>query len=122
MKELRSDGISNMDAANAFLSSFTPATTCAPPRRCADALHRPPNLGPDPLRTSLSRREEPDMDRNLTLRHERRRTSSQHSPKIEGLADRYVDVHQRADGTLKVRHHGTAPPFSVFDPDQQRVT
>ena len=52
VKELRLAGISDMDAANAFLPGFTDrynAKFAKAPRR-ADNLHRPMNIEPDRLR------------------------------------------------------------------------
>lgn len=38
------------------------------------------------------------------------------------LVGKYVDTYAWADGRFEVRWKGFSLPYSVFDPDQQRVT
>jgi hypothetical protein len=124
VKALRLAGISDMDGGNTFLQGFVERHNlrfAKAPRR-PDDLHRPLNVGPDRLRGILCRREERYVDRNLTLRHDRRRITLARTPETEELAGKYVDVHLYPDGAMEVRHRSIALPFTVFDHDQQRVT
>ena len=69
VKELRLAGISDMDAANAFLPNFTDrynAKFAKAPRR-ADNLHRPMNIETDRLRDVFCFRDERLVSKQLAL-------------------------------------------------------
>ncbi len=123
VKELRLEDISDMDAANAFLPGFMErynAKFAKPPRR-PDNLHRALNVEPDRLRDILCFRDERYVDRNLTLRYDRMRITLEDNELSRGLAGKYVDTFENADGRLELRWKGVALPYRAYDRDQ-RVT
>mgnify|MGYP001304288227 CR=1 FL=1 len=123
MKALRLAGISDMEAANAFLPDFMArhnARFAKAPRR-PDNLHRALNVEPDRLRDILCLRDERYVDRNLTLRYDRKRITLEETEVSRALAGKYVDTFEFADGRLELSWKGVALPFTAFDRDQ-RVT
>ncbi|MEZ5768123.1 MAG: ISNCY family transposase [Paracoccaceae bacterium] len=123
VKALRLAGISDMEAANAFLPDFMArhnARFAKAPRR-PDNLHRALNVEPDRLRDILCLRDERYVDRNLTLRYDRKRITLEETEVSRALAGKYVDTFEFADGRLELSWKGVALPFTAFDRDQ-RVT
>jgi len=123
VKELRLAGISDMDAANAFLPSFTErynAKFAKAPRR-ADNLHRPMNIEPDRLRDVFCFRDERLVSKQLAFSYERQRIILAENEVTRGLQGKYVDTYAFPDGGFEIRWKGVSIPYSVFDKDQ-RVT
>lgn len=123
VKELRLAGISDMEAANAFLPSFTErynAKFTKVPRR-ADNLHRPMNIEPDRLRDVLCFRDERLVGKQLAFSYERQRIILAENEITRGLPGKYVDTFAFPDGCFEARWKGVSIPYSVFDKDQ-RVT
>ena len=123
VKELRLAGISDMDAANAFLPSFTEsynAKFAKAPRR-ADNLHRPMNIEPDRLRDVFCFRDERRVGAQLAFSYERQQIILAENEITRGLPGKYVDTYAFPDGRFEVRWKGVSIPYSVFDKDQ-RVT
>lgn len=123
VKELRLAGISDMDAANAFLPGFTKrynAKFAKAPRR-ADNLHRPMNIEPDHLRDVFCFRDERLVGKQLAFSYERQRIILAENEITRGLPGKYVDTFAFPDGRFEVRWKGVSIPYSVFDKDQ-RVT
>lgn len=123
VKELRLAGISDMDAANAFLPAFTDrynAKFAKTPRR-ADNLHRPMNIEPDRLRDVFCFRDERLVGAQLAFSYERKRIILAENDITRDLPGKYVDTSAFPDGGFGVRWKGVSIPYSVFDKDQ-RVT
>ncbi len=123
VKELRLAGISDMDAANAFLPGFMERYNvkfAKAPRR-SDNLHRTLNVEPGRLRHILCLRDERYVDRNLTLRYDRKRITLEENEITRGLVGKYVDSYEFADGRLEFRSNGLPLTYTAFDKDQ-RVT
>ena len=123
VKELRLAGISDMDAANAFLPSFTESynTKFAKVPRRADNLHRPMNIEPDRLRDVFALQDERLVGAQLAFSYERQRIILAENEITRGLPGKYVDTYAFPDGRFEVRWKGVSIPYSVFDKDQ-RVT
>jgi transposase len=123
VKELRLAGISDMEAANAFLPGFMArhnAQFAKVPRR-ADNLHRPLNVEPDRLRDILCYRDERYVSNQLAFSYDRLRIILAENEITRDLPGKYVDSYEFADGRLEFRWKGVSLPYSVFDKDQ-RVT
>ncbi len=121
VKELRLAGVSDIDAANAFLPAFMErynARFSKVPRR-ADNLHRALNMGPDRLRDIFCLRDERYVGKQLALSYERKRIILQESEITRGLAGKYVGTYEFADGRLDIRWKGISLPYSAFDKDQR---
>jgi len=123
VKELRLVGISDMEAANAFLPAFTErynAKFAKTPRR-ADNLHRPMNIEPDRLRDVFCFRDQRYVTQQLAFSYERKRIILEQNEITRGLLGKYVDTFAFPDGRLEIRSKGVSLPYSAFDKDQ-RVT
>ncbi|RED10623.1 ISNCY family transposase [Pontivivens insulae] len=124
VKELRLAGISDIEAANAFLPAFMArfnAKFAKAPAR-SDNLHRAMNVEPGRLEDVLCLRDKRYVGKDLTLTYERKRIRIEVNELTRGLVGQYVDVYERRSGQVLVIHKGVALPHSVFDPSQQRVT
>ncbi|MGR3574135.1 MAG: ISNCY family transposase [Sagittula sp.] len=123
VKELRLAGISDMDAANAFLPAFMARynTKFAKAPRRPDNLHRPINTEPDPLADVLCWRDERYVGNQLAFSYDRQRIILEENEVTRGLPGKYVDSYEYPDGRLEFRWKGVSLPYSVFDKDQ-RVT
>jgi transposase len=123
VKELRLAGISNIEAANAFLPAFTTSFNekfAKVPAR-PDNLHRPLNAAPDRLRDVLCKREQRYVGHQLSFSYERRQIMLEKNDISCGLVGKYVDIYEFADGRLDVRWKACSLPYTVFD-KEQRVT
>ena len=123
VKELRLAGISDMEAANAFLPAFTErfnAKFAKAPRR-SDDLHRPMNIEPDRLREVFCYRDERLVSKQLAFSYERQRIILTENEITRGIAGKYVDTLAFPDGGFEVRWKGVPIPYTIFDKDQ-RVT
>ena len=121
VKELRLEGISDMEAANAFLLGFTKrynAKFAKAPRR-ADNLHRPMNIEPDLLRDVFCYRDERVVGPQLAFSYERKRIILAENEMTRDLPGKYVDTFAFPDGQFEVRWKGVSIPYSVFDKDQR---
>ena len=123
VKELRLAGISDMEAANAFLPTFMERYNAkfAKTPRCPDNLHRPLNTEPDRLADVLCWRDERYVGNQLAFSYDRQRIILAENEVTRGLPGRYVDSYEFPDGRLEFRWKGVSLPYSVFDKDQ-RVT
>jgi len=123
VKELRLEGISTLEAANAYLPGFVArfnerfATIPARP----EDLHRPLARGPAELDTILAWREQRYVTQQLALSYQGKRIILEATPQTAELAGKYVETYGFADGRFEVRWKGVALPYRVFD-KKQRVT
>ena len=123
VKELRLAGISDMEAANAFLPGFAErynAKFAKTPRR-PDNLHRVLNIEPDRLRDVFCFRDQRYVGKQLSFSYERKRIMLDETEITRGLVGKYVDTFAFPDGRLEIRWKGMSLPYSAFDKDQ-RVT
>ncbi|GHG29372.1 ISNCY family transposase [Paracoccus aerius] len=124
VKELRLAGISDMEAANAFLPGFmarhnerfayTPAHS--------DDQHRPLNVPASRLREILCIRDQRRLSGNLVIHYERRKFILNDSEHARSAIGQYVETYAYPDRPLEIRWKGFLLPYRVFDPSQQRVT
>jgi hypothetical protein len=123
VKELRLAGISDIEAANAFLPAFVAdfnerfAKIPARP----DNLHRVLNLAPDRLRDVLCKREQRHVGQQLSFSYERKHIMLEKNDISIGLVGKYVDIYEFADGRVDVRWKACSLPYTIFD-KEQRVT
>lgn len=123
VKEPRLAGISDIEAANAFLPAFTSSFNekfAKVPAR-PDNLHRALNVAPDRLRDVLCKREQRYVGQQLSFSYERKQIILEKNDISCGLVGKYVDIHEFADGQLEVRWKACSLPYTVFD-KEQRVT
>jgi len=123
VKELRLEGISTLEAANAYLPAFVARFNerfAIAPARSEDR-HRPLERAPDQLDTILAWREQRYVTQHLALSYDRKRIILDETPLSTGLAGKYVEMYEFPDGRLEVRWQGAALPYRMFDKNQ-RVT
>lgn len=124
VKEMRLDGITGMKAGNDWLPGYILRHNqqfARPPAR-PDNLHRAVTETPDRLSDILCWRDERHVTQQLTFSYERKRIMLEETEISRSLVGKYVDTYAWADGRFEVRWKGFSLPYSVFDPDQQRVT
>ncbi len=124
VKELRINGISDMDAGNAFLPEFMERYNfkfARVPRR-PDNLHRPLNVEPARKADILCLREKRYVGQQLTFSFERKRIMLEQTELAKSLVGKDVDTYVFPDGRFEVRWKGQPLPHSIFDRDQQHVT
>ena len=124
VKEMRLDGITGMKAGNDWLPGYILRHNqqfARPPAR-PDNLHRAVTETPDRLNDILCWRDERHVTQQLTFSYERKRIMLEETELSRSLVGKYVDTYAWADGRFEVRWKGFSLPYSVFDPDQQRVT
>jgi transposase len=123
VKELRLAGISDIEAANAFLpifmADFNEGFAKVPAR--PDNMHRALNVAPDRLRDVRCKREQRYVGQQLSFSYERRQIMLEKNELSCGLVGKYVDIYEFADGRLDVRWRACSLPYTVFD-KEQRVT
>lgn len=116
VKELRLQAISTMEAANAFVPTFTTDYNKSfgrGPRNAHDA-HRA--LRPDEdLGRIFTWQEERKMSRELVVHFKRVTYLVVPNKATRPLAGKRVRVHQAADGTVQISCDGVALPYSVYD-------
>ena len=113
VKELRLDGISDMDVANAFLPAFTErynAKFAKAPSR-AHNLHRPMNIEPDRLRDVFWFSDERVVGPQLAFSYERKRIILAENEMTRDLPGKYVDTFAFPDGRFEVRWKGVSIPL-----------
>ena len=121
---MRLDAVTGMDAGNDWLPGtiLRHNTQFARPPARPDNLHRAVTETPDRLNDILCWRDERYVGRQLTFSYERKRIMLEETELSRGLVGKYVDTYAWPDGRFDVRWKGFSLPYSVFDPDQQRVT
>src|SRR5918998_4457822 len=123
VKELRIEGISTLEAANAYLPAFVARFNerfAIAPARLED-LHRPLERTSAQLDTILAWREQRYVTQQLALSYNSKRIILDETPLTVGLAGKYVETYEFPDGRLEVRWKGVALSYRMFDKNQ-RVT
>ena len=121
VKELRIEGISTLEAANAYLPGFVARFNerfAVAPARPED-LHRPLERAPAQLDTILAWREQRYVTQQLALSYDSKRIILDETPMTAGLSGQYVEIYEFPDGRLEVRWKGVALPYRVFDKKQR---
>lgn len=121
VKELRLAGISDMDAANAFLPGFIARHNerfARPPARPED-LHRVLNEPASRLREILCWRDQRYVGQQLAFSYDRKRILLDDSAHARGAIGKYVETYAFADGRLELRWQGISLPYRAFDKDQR---
>ena len=104
VKGLRLGGISDMDAANAFLSGFVERYNERFSVRAAkmENLHRPLHVPPKKLSDILCHREQRYIGAQLTFHYDRKQIVLEQTELSRGFAGRYVELY-KAQQDLNVR-------------------
>jgi len=121
VKGLRLEGISDMDAGNAFLPVFMERFNekfAITPQK-SDNLHRMLNVQPGRLNDILCHREQRYIGQQLTFHYDRRQIILKRTEVSEELAGQYAEIYDFADRPMKVRWKGVALPYRVFSKDQR---
>jgi hypothetical protein len=118
VKELRLQGVSTVEAGNAFSPKFAAEFNtrfARPPRNPHDA-HRP--LRPqDDLDRIFTWREVRTMSRDLVVHYKRTTYLIRPTDESRGftVAKRQVDVRENAGGIADIQYEGRSLPYSVYD-------
>jgi hypothetical protein len=116
VKELRLEGISSIEAANAFMPRFIQAYNARfakVPRGTHDA-HRPRRTEED-LDLIFAWRELRKVTKDLTLHYERKLYLLADTLENRRLIGKYIEVFQFPDGRIEIRVAGQSLPYSVYD-------
>jgi Winged helix-turn helix len=116
VKELRLEGISTPEAANAWLPGFVADYNGRFGREPANGkdVHRPLSARDD-LGEILAWREVRTVTANLVLHYDRMMLLLDPTPQARALARKQVEVVNYPDGRFAVRHQGADLAFRVFD-------
>jgi hypothetical protein len=120
VKAMRLEGISTIAEANVFLPTYMARHN----RRFAKApfdprdLHRP-LAAHDDLKAEMVWREWRSVTAALTLHYNKAMFILEPTPVSRPLAGKRVEVCEFPDGTLEIRHEGTALPYRMFDKIRQ---
>jgi transposase len=117
VKELRLQGISTMEEANAFAPSFIEDFNrrfSKPPRNDFNA-HRLVREDED-LALIFAIREKRKVSQVLTLQYDKRLYLIADSATNRRLIGKYIDVYDYPDGRIELRAEGAGPiPYSIYD-------
>jgi transposase len=116
VKELRLQGISTIDAANAFMPTFIADYNkrfAKTPRDSRDA-HRPIRSDEN-LDEIFAWREQRKVTKSLTLHYERKLYLLPDVPELRRLIGKYLDVYQYPDGRIEIRAAGQCVPYSIYE-------
>jgi transposase len=116
VKELRLQGISTMEAANAYVPEFIADFNrrfAKPPRNDWNA-HRPLRDDED-LELVLTVREQRKVSHVLTLQYDKTIYLLGDTKENRKLIGRYIDVYDYPDGRIELRADGAALPHTTYD-------
>ena len=116
VKEMRLEGISTIEAANAFFPGFIErhnARFARAPFNEKD-LHRP-LAAYDDLDLTMVWREERTLTAALTLHYNKVIFKLELNDISRDLVRKRVTVYDYPDGRVEIRHEGKALPYSIFD-------
>ena len=116
VKDLRLAGISDIEAANAFLPDFISAYNqrfAVIPQNPADA-HRPVLHSPEELDLIFSLHETRKLSKNLTLQYRNREYQLTDRGKGYRLRGKSVTVCEAFDGTVTLLYEGSALPYRLL--------
>lgn len=116
VKELRLQGISTIDAANAFMPTYIAEYNerfAKDPRDLRDA-HRAIRSD-ESLDDIFAWRELRKVTKDLTLHYQRKLYLLPDTPQHRRYIGKHVDVFQYADGRIELRAAGRSLPYSTYD-------
>jgi hypothetical protein len=116
VKELRLEGISSVETANAFMPAFMEhynSKFAKAPRGNHDA-HRDVRDDED-LELIFAWRELRKVTQNLTLHYDRKLYLLADCPEHRRLIGKYIDIFQYPDGRIEIRSGRTSIPYSTYD-------
>jgi Homeodomain-like domain len=116
VQELRLEGISSIEAANAFMPRFIEdynARFAKPPRNDHDA-HRTLRADEE-LDLIFCWRELRKVTKALTLHYERKLYLLADTPANRRLIGKYIEVFQFPDGRIEIRVAGVSLPYSIYE-------
>jgi transposase len=116
VKELRLEGISSIEAANAFMPSFINDYNkrfAKEPRNTHNA-HRTVRTDED-LDSIFSWRELRKVTKALTLHYERKLYLLADTAVNRSFIGKYLEVFQFPDGRIEIRAAGVSLPYSIYD-------
>jgi hypothetical protein len=120
VKELRLREISSIEAGNRYLATFRADYNRRfgkPPKSDHDA-HRP--LRPsDDLDVVFTWQEERKITGDLVVHYKRAMYLLEQTPEALKLRRKLVQVYEREDGTVSLKHNGVTLPFGKFDKEQR---
>jgi hypothetical protein len=113
VKELRVDGISDMDAGNRFLPGFVQRFNERFALRTAkpEDLHRQVKIAPSRLSDILCHREQRYVGAQLRVHYDRKQIILERSDISENLGGQYVELYDFVDRPLEVRCKGCYFPI-----------
>jgi hypothetical protein len=116
VKELRLEGISSIDSANAFMPRFIEAYNArfAKPAREKHDAHRPLRAD-DVLDLVFAWRELRKVTKDLTLHYERKLYLLTDTAANRRLIGKYIEFYQFPDGRIEIRVAGQSLPYSVYN-------
>ena len=116
VKELRLQGISTIEAANAFMPTFIADhnTRFAKLPRDAHDAHRTIRSDED-LDSIFAWREQRKVTQSLTLHYERKLYLLPDVAAHRRLIGKYIDVYQFPDGRIEIRASGKTLPYTTYD-------
>jgi len=116
VKELRLQGISSIDAANAFMPRFIEDYNARFAKEARDRhdAHRALRADED-LKLIFCWRELRKVTSALTLRYERKLYLLADTIANRHLIDKYIEIFQYPDGQIEIRLAGVSLPYSLYD-------
>jgi hypothetical protein len=116
VKELRLEGISSVDGANAFMPAFMEHynSKFAKVARGNRDAHRTVR-GDENLTLIFAWRELRKVTQNLTLHYDRKLYLLADCPDNRRLIGKYIDIFQYPDGRIEIRSGRTSLPYSTYD-------
>src|SRR3984893_14123183 len=116
VKELRLEGISTIEAANAFMPAYVADYNARFGKVARDShdAHRPVRPDED-LDSIFAWREQRKVTSNLTLHYERKLYLLADTPENRRYAGKYLDVYQFPDGKIEIRAAGVKIPYSTYN-------
>ncbi len=123
VKELRLNGISSVDAANAFAPGFVAdynARFSKAPRNGFDA--RRPVLATENLDDIFTWQETRQVSQSLTFNYRRQLFLLEHTEATRTLADKRLTVYELNDGTVQIRHDGKVLAMTSFAKEEAQIT
>jgi hypothetical protein len=116
VKELRLQGISSIEAANAFMPRFIEDYNARFAKEARDPHDAHRALRPDEdLKLILCWRELRKVTSALTLRYERKLYLLADTAGNRRLIDKYIEIFQYPDGRIEMRVAGESLLYSVYD-------
>ena len=116
VKELRLEGISTIEAANAFMPTYVADYNALFGKVARDShdAHRPVRPDED-LDSIFAWREQRKVTSSLTLHYERKLYLLADTPKNRRYAGKYLELYQFPDGKIEIRAAGVKVPYSTYD-------